>query len=38
VFLPNTSDSYDRSQQWMRERSLFESAHTPAPFESVVQV
>ncbi|MGH2895371.1 MAG: ABC transporter substrate-binding protein, partial [Solirubrobacteraceae bacterium] len=38
VFLPYTSDSYDRSQQWMRERRLFESGDAPAPFESVVQV
>ena len=38
VFLPYTADSYDRSQQWMRERSLFEAGHAPAPFESVVQV
>jgi NitT/TauT family transport system substrate-binding protein len=38
VFLPYTSDSYDRSQQWMRERSLFESGQAPAPFESVVQL
>ena len=38
VFLPYTPDSYDRSQQWMRERRLFESAEPPVPFESVVQV
>ena len=38
VFLPYTSDAYDRSQQWMRERSLFESGAAPAPFESVVQL
>ena len=38
VFLPYTADSYDRSQQWMRERSLFDSGETPAPFDSVVQV
>jgi NitT/TauT family transport system substrate-binding protein len=38
VFLPYTSDAYDRSQQWMRERRLFESGQAPAPFESVVQV
>lgn len=38
VFLPYTSDSYDRSQQWMRERRLFESDEAPAPFESVVQL
>jgi hypothetical protein len=38
VFLPYTADSYERSQQWMRERSLFESGQTVPPFESVVQV
>jgi NitT/TauT family transport system substrate-binding protein len=38
VFLPYTADSYERSQQWMRERRLFESADAPAPFEAVVQV
>jgi NitT/TauT family transport system substrate-binding protein len=39
VFLPYTADSYERSQQWMRERSLFEeSGGTPPPFESVVVV
>ena len=39
VFLPYTSDSYERSQKWMRERGLFESGEAaPAPFESVVQV
>ena len=38
VFLPYTADSYERSQQWMRERSLFESGEAPPPFESVVQV
>jgi NitT/TauT family transport system substrate-binding protein len=37
VFLPYTSDSYERSQRWMRERNLFESAGTPPAFESVVQ-
>jgi ABC-type nitrate/sulfonate/bicarbonate transport system substrate-binding protein len=38
VFLPYTADSYERSQNWMRERSLFETGDAPAPFESVVQV
>lgn len=39
VFLPYTSDSYERSQEWVRERSLFGSGEAaPAPFESVVQV
>lgn len=39
VFLPYTSDSYERSQQWMRERSLFEHSDAPPPaFESVVVV
>jgi ABC-type nitrate/sulfonate/bicarbonate transport system substrate-binding protein len=39
VFLPYTSESYERAQRWMRERSLFEeSGAAPAPFESVVQV
>ena len=39
VFLPYTSDSYERSQRWMRERNLFEeSGGAPPPFESVVQV
>ncbi len=38
VFLPYTAESYERSQQWMRERSLFETGDAPAPVESVVQV
>jgi NitT/TauT family transport system substrate-binding protein len=39
VFLPYTSDAYERAQRWMRERSLFdESGAPPVPFESVVQV
>lgn len=38
VFLPYTSDAYERSQQWMRERRLFESGEAPPPFASVVQV
>jgi hypothetical protein len=38
VFLPYTSDAYDRSQQWMRDRRLFESGTAPAAFDAVVQV
>jgi NitT/TauT family transport system substrate-binding protein len=38
VFLPYTQEMYERSQQWMRERRLFEEQATTAPYESVVQV
>ena len=39
VFLPYTSDSYERAQRWMRERRLFDqSSGAPAPYESVVRV
>jgi NitT/TauT family transport system substrate-binding protein len=39
VFLPYTAEMYERSQQWMRERDLFEEHDGPVPaFESVVQV
>lgn len=29
VFLPYTSESYERTQQWLRERHLFEDTGTP---------
>lgn len=38
VFLPYTEEMYERSQQWMRERGLFEEQETIRPYESVVQV
>jgi NitT/TauT family transport system substrate-binding protein len=38
VFLPYTSDSYERSQRWMRQRQLFDVTEAPPPFESVVVV
>ena len=31
-------NSHDRSQRWMRERRLLESADAPAAFEPVAQV
>jgi NitT/TauT family transport system substrate-binding protein len=36
VFLPYTRDMYERSQQWMHERHLFEKEHATPPYESVV--
>lgn len=38
VFLPYTQEMYERSQQWMRERRLFEQQGPMGPYESVVQV
>ncbi len=38
VFLPYTSDRYERAQAWMRERELFEDAAPASDFGSVVQV
>jgi NitT/TauT family transport system substrate-binding protein len=38
VFLPYTSEMYERAQRWMRERGLFEGDSAVAPYESVVQV
>jgi NitT/TauT family transport system substrate-binding protein len=38
VFLPYTSERYERAQEWMRERDLFEDAAPPREFEAVVQV
>jgi NitT/TauT family transport system substrate-binding protein len=38
VFLPYTSEMYERSQAWMRERDLFEEAGPAPGFESIVQV
>lgn len=38
VFLPYTQEMYERSQQWMRERRLFEEQGPMGPYESVVQV
>jgi NitT/TauT family transport system substrate-binding protein len=38
VFLPYTADSYDRAQQWMRERDLFEGVQAAPAYESVVHV
>ena len=38
VFLPYSKDMYEQSQQWMRERGLFEQ-QAPAPaYESAVQI
>jgi NitT/TauT family transport system substrate-binding protein len=39
VFLPYTSEMYERSQRWMQEHALFEDqAAEPPSFDSVVQV
>jgi NitT/TauT family transport system substrate-binding protein len=38
VFLPYTAEMYERSQQWMHERGLFEEREAMRPYESVVQV
>jgi hypothetical protein len=38
VFLPYTQETYERSQEWMRERGLFEDAAPAQAFGSVVQV
>jgi NitT/TauT family transport system substrate-binding protein len=38
VFLPYTGEAYERSQQWMRERNLFEDSETAPSYESVVTV
>jgi NitT/TauT family transport system substrate-binding protein len=38
VFLPYTRERYERSQEWMRERDLFEEAGPAPGFESIVQV
>ena len=38
VFLPYTRETYERSQEWMRERRLFEDAPPPREFESVVEL
>jgi hypothetical protein len=38
VFLPYSKDMYEQSQQWMRERGLFEQ-QVPAPaYESAIQI
>ncbi|MGH2857869.1 MAG: ABC transporter substrate-binding protein [Solirubrobacteraceae bacterium] len=38
VFLPYTSEAFERAQRWMRERELFETRDTPAAYDAVVQV
>ena len=38
VFLPYTRDTYERSQEWMRERRLFEDAPEVQDFASVVEL
>jgi hypothetical protein len=38
VFLPYTAEMYERSQEWMHERGLFEEREAMRPYESVVQV
>lgn len=38
VFLPYTSEMYERSQEWMRKRNLFEDAEPARRFDSVVQI
>ncbi len=36
VFLPYTAEAYHQSQQWMRERGLFEPSESPRDFASAV--
>lgn len=38
VFLPYTSEAFERAQRWMRERELFETRDTPVAYDAVVQV
>ena len=38
VFLPYTRETYERSQEWMRERHLFEDAPPAQEFASVVEL
>ena len=38
VFLPYTREMYERAQQWMQERGLFEERDSAPVYESVVQV
>jgi len=38
VFLPYTAEMYDRTQQWMRERRLFDPAAATPQYEAVVHV
>jgi len=38
VFLPYTADAYEQSQQWMRERGLFEPSKSPRDFATAVLV
>jgi NitT/TauT family transport system substrate-binding protein len=38
VFLPYSNEMYERSQEWMRERNLFEDAGEVPAYDSVVQV
>jgi hypothetical protein len=37
VFLPYTRETYERSQEWMRERRLFDDAPPAREFAAVVQ-
>lgn len=38
VFLPHTRETYERAQEWMRGRRLFEDAPPAQQFASVVQL
>jgi len=38
VFLPYTAETYERSQRWMRQRGLFDTAGAIPDYQSVVQV
>jgi NitT/TauT family transport system substrate-binding protein len=38
VFLPYTAEMYERAQQWMRERELFDAHKATPPYEAVVHV
>ncbi|MGH2856438.1 MAG: ABC transporter substrate-binding protein [Solirubrobacteraceae bacterium] len=36
VFLPYTSEAFERAQRWMRERELFEARGAPPAYDAVV--
>jgi NitT/TauT family transport system substrate-binding protein len=38
VFLPYTTDMYERTQHWMQQRGLFEERDAMRPYTSIVQV
>ncbi len=38
VFLPYTPEAYERAQQWMQDRGLFEPSTTTPDFATAVQI